>query len=79
MSFYCFNNKFISLNSKFFIVFVRYMYFVKTFCGDEAEMMLEEVLKNGYERASQIIVKTYQRLQQFPRIIPYNINLLYYK
>lgn len=43
------------------------MYFVKTFCGDEAEMMLEEILKNGYETASQLIVKTYQRLEQFPR------------
>ena len=43
------------------------MYFAKTTCGDEAEMMLEEILKCGYETASQVIVKTFQRLQQFPR------------
>ncbi|KAJ8676608.1 hypothetical protein QAD02_012395 [Eretmocerus hayati] len=44
----------------------RYMFFVKTFCGDEPEMILEEFLKSGYETASQVIVKTYQRLEQFP-------------
>lgn len=43
------------------------MYFVENCCGNEAEMMLEEVLKNGYETASQIIVKTYKKLEQFPR------------
>ena len=43
------------------------MYFVKCFCGDEAEMMLEEILKNGYETASQVMVKIYQKLEQFPR------------
>ncbi|OXU26186.1 hypothetical protein TSAR_007003 [Trichomalopsis sarcophagae] len=44
----------------------RYMYFVENCCGNEAEMMLEEVLKNGYDTASQIIVKTYKKLEQFP-------------
>ncbi|XP_015598717.1 DNA-directed RNA polymerase III subunit RPC3 isoform X2 [Cephus cinctus] len=40
------------------------MFFAKKFCGDEAEMMLEEVLKRGYETASQIIIKTFHRLEQ---------------
>ncbi|XP_014218595.1 DNA-directed RNA polymerase III subunit RPC3 [Copidosoma floridanum] len=44
----------------------KYMYHVKLIIGDEAEMMLEEVLKSGYESASQIIVKTYQRLEHLP-------------
>ncbi|XP_058789245.1 DNA-directed RNA polymerase III subunit RPC3 [Phymastichus coffea] len=58
-----------TLDAEKVLVMLRYpkfMWFVKTNCGDEAEMMLEEVLKNGYETASKIIVKTYQRLEQFP-------------
>ncbi|XP_033327715.2 RNA polymerase III subunit C isoform X1 [Megalopta genalis] len=42
----------------------RYMFFTKTVCGDEAEMMLEEVLKNGYITASEILVRTYRRIEQ---------------
>lgn len=42
------------------------MFFVKTVCGDEAEMMLEEVLKHGYITASEVIVRTYKRMQQSP-------------
>lgn len=42
------------------------MFFVKTVCGDEAEMMLEEVLKNGYITASEVIMKVYKRIEQLP-------------
>ncbi|KAI4488786.1 hypothetical protein M0802_011296 [Mischocyttarus mexicanus] len=42
----------------------RYMFFIKTICGDDAEKMLEEVLKNGYLTASQIIINVYKKLQQ---------------
>ena len=43
------------------------MLFVKSNCGDEAEMMLEEILKHGYETASQVIITTYKKLQRKPR------------
>lgn len=42
------------------------MFFVKTNCGNEAEMMLEQVLKNGYITASEVIIKTYKRIEQSP-------------
>ncbi|XP_012215982.1 DNA-directed RNA polymerase III subunit RPC3 isoform X2 [Linepithema humile] len=41
----------------------RYMFFVKTEYGDEAEIMLEVVLKNGYIAASKTIIETYKRLE----------------
>ncbi|XP_033216111.1 DNA-directed RNA polymerase III subunit RPC3 isoform X2 [Belonocnema kinseyi] len=44
----------------------RYMFFVKTNCGDEAEMMFEEILKHGYETASQVIITTYKKLKSRP-------------
>ncbi|PBC33528.1 DNA-directed RNA polymerase III subunit RPC3 [Apis cerana cerana] len=44
----------------------KYMFFVKTNCGNEAEMMLEQVLKNGYITASEVIIKTYKRIEQSP-------------
>lgn len=48
------------------IVYYRYMFFVKTEFGDEAEIMLEVVLKNGYITASKTIIETYKRLEQLP-------------
>lgn len=42
----------------------RYMFFVKNVCGDESEIMLEEVLKNGSLPASQIIINAYKKIQQ---------------
>lgn len=42
----------------------RYMYFVKTVCGDEAEIMLEEVLKHGSITAVEVIEKTHQKMIQ---------------
>ncbi|XP_011873088.1 PREDICTED: DNA-directed RNA polymerase III subunit RPC3 isoform X2 [Vollenhovia emeryi] len=44
----------------------RYTLFVKTMCGDEGEIMLEEVLKHGYITASELIIKTYKRIEQTP-------------
>ncbi|XP_014224628.1 DNA-directed RNA polymerase III subunit RPC3 [Trichogramma pretiosum] len=44
----------------------RYTTFVKKNMYDEAEMLFDVVLKNGYDTASQIIVKTYTRLEQNP-------------
>lgn len=44
----------------------RYMLFAKTYCGDEGEIMLEEVLKHGYIAASAVIIKTYKRIEQSP-------------
>ncbi|CAL7945226.1 unnamed protein product [Xylocopa violacea] len=54
----------------------RYMFFVKTVCGDEAEMMLEEVLKNGYITASEVIIKTYKRIEQSPSDLQPSIPVL---
>lgn len=42
------------------------MLFAKTYCGDEGEIMLEEVLKHGYIAASAVIIKTYKRIEQSP-------------
>lgn len=44
----------------------RYMFFVKTMCGDESEMILEEVLMSGYITASEVITKTYKKIEQSP-------------
>ncbi|XP_011160696.2 DNA-directed RNA polymerase III subunit RPC3 isoform X2 [Solenopsis invicta] len=44
----------------------RYILFAKTHCGDEGEIMLEEVLKHGYITASEVIIKTYKRIEQTP-------------
>ncbi|XP_076665582.1 RNA polymerase III subunit C [Andrena cerasifolii] len=54
----------------------RYMFFVKTVCGDEAEMMLEEVLKNGYITASEVIVKVYKRIEQLPSDLQPSVPVL---
>lgn len=37
------------------------MFFVKDNCGDESEMLFEEILKHGYETASNVIIKIYKR------------------
>lgn len=44
----------------------KYMFFVKTMCGDESEMILEEILMNGYITASEVITKTYKKIEQSP-------------
>ncbi|KYN20584.1 PREDICTED: DNA-directed RNA polymerase III subunit RPC3 isoform X2 [Trachymyrmex cornetzi] len=44
----------------------RYILFAKTYCGDDGEIMFEEVLKNGYITASEVIIKTYKRIEQAP-------------
>ncbi|KAG6796980.1 DNA-directed RNA polymerase III subunit RPC3 [Apis mellifera caucasica] len=54
----------------------KYMFFVKTNCGNEAEMMLEQVLKNGYITASEVIIKTYKRMEQSPSSIQPSIPVL---
>lgn len=43
------------------------MLFVKTCCGDEGEMILEEILRHGYDTASKVIIRTYHRLKQASR------------
>lgn len=35
-------------------------------CGNECEMILEEVLMNGYITASEAIAKTYKKIEQSP-------------
>ncbi|XP_076300015.1 RNA polymerase III subunit C isoform X2 [Lasioglossum baleicum] len=54
----------------------RYMFFVKTVCEDQAEMMLEEVLKAGYITASDVIAKTYKRIEQSPSDVQPSIPVL---
>jgi len=49
------------------------MKFVKVFCGDDSEIILEEVLKHRHVTASQVIVKTCKRLEMFPRELILNI------
>jgi len=44
----------------------RCVFFAKTYCGDEGEIMLEEVLKHGYITASEVIIKTYKRIEHMP-------------
>lgn len=50
------------------------MLFTKTYCRDEGEIMLEEVLKHGYITASEVIIKTYKRLEETPSKCMYNLN-----
>ncbi|XP_043269175.1 DNA-directed RNA polymerase III subunit RPC3 isoform X2 [Venturia canescens] len=54
----------------------RFMFFVKTCCGDEAEMMFEEILRNGYETASELIMRTYKRLEHVNPAGPSSVVLL---
>ncbi|XP_043256032.1 DNA-directed RNA polymerase III subunit RPC3 [Colletes gigas] len=54
----------------------KYMFFVKTICGDEAEMMLEEVLKHGYITASELIMKTYKRIERSPSELQSSVSML---
>lgn len=42
------------------------MFWVKSHCGDVAEMILEEILKQGYDTASQVIIKTFKKLEEAP-------------
>ncbi|XP_014477901.1 PREDICTED: DNA-directed RNA polymerase III subunit RPC3 isoform X2 [Dinoponera quadriceps] len=42
------------------------MFLVKTHCGNDSEIMLEEVLKHGYITASDMIIKTYKKIQELP-------------
>ncbi|XP_011298879.1 DNA-directed RNA polymerase III subunit RPC3 isoform X2 [Fopius arisanus] len=42
----------------------RFMLYIKNCCGDEGEMILEEILKQGFDSASHVIVKTYLKLVQ---------------
>lgn len=48
------------------LIFDRYIFFVKSMCGNECEMILEEVLMNGYITASEAIAKTYKKIEQSP-------------
>lgn len=42
------------------------MYHVKTYCEDAGEIMFEEVLKHGYITATELIIKSYKRIQDSP-------------
>ncbi|XP_034934024.1 DNA-directed RNA polymerase III subunit RPC3 [Chelonus insularis] len=42
----------------------RFMFFIKKCSGDECEIIFEEILKQGNETASQVIIKTYQKIAQ---------------
>lgn len=50
------------------------MLFAKTYCQDEGEIMLEEVLKHGYITASEVIIKTYKRIEETPSKCTYYLN-----
>ncbi|CAK9804650.1 DNA-directed RNA polymerase III subunit RPC3 [Anthophora plagiata] len=54
----------------------RYIFFVKTVCGDESEMMLEEVLKHGYLTASDLIMRTYKKIEQSPSDLQPSVSVL---
>ncbi|KAK2588821.1 hypothetical protein KPH14_001693 [Odynerus spinipes] len=42
----------------------RYMFFVKNVCGNESEIILEEILKNGCLTASSAILNAHKKIQQ---------------
>jgi len=55
------------------------MFFAKTYCGDEGEIMLEEVLKHGYIAASKVIIRIYKRIEQTPsKCMIQKYNILFY-
>ncbi|XP_011694091.1 PREDICTED: DNA-directed RNA polymerase III subunit RPC3 [Wasmannia auropunctata] len=62
------NTEYTLHQSKIIMIFryPRYMLFAKTYCGDEGEIMLEEVLKQGFITASEVIMKTYKRIEYAP-------------
>lgn len=47
-----------------FCVFFRYLYLIKTKFGVEAEMLVEEFLRKGFDSASQVIVRAASRLKE---------------
>ncbi|KAK7873452.1 hypothetical protein R5R35_011803 [Gryllus longicercus] len=47
--------------------YVRYMLLVKTLYGDEAELLIEELLRSGSEKASSIIVRATTRLKEIKK------------
>lgn len=53
----------------------RYMFFAKTYCGDEGEIILEEILKHGCITASDVIIKTYKRVEQEPAKFTKEVSL----
>ncbi|CAD6237379.1 GSCOCG00002279001-RA-CDS [Cotesia congregata] len=53
----------------------RFMLFIKKCSGDESEIMFEEVLKNGYETASQVIIRAYEKISKVNKIP--SVELLY--
>lgn len=58
------------------IIYYRYMLFAKTYCGDEGEIILEEVLKHGYITASEVLIKTYKRIEETPSKCIYNLHIV---
>ncbi|XP_033201122.1 RNA polymerase III subunit C [Bombus vancouverensis nearcticus] len=54
----------------------RYIFFVKSMCGNECEMILEEVLMNGYITASEAIAKTYKKIEQSPSDLQPSVPVL---
>lgn len=47
--------------------YVRYMLLVKTLYGDEAEILVEELLRSGYDKASSIVVRATTRLKEIKK------------
>ena len=66
---YLYNAIFISTRQcrKANFIFYRFMFFVKNCCALEGQMILEEVLRHGYNTASEIIMKVYKQLEQSNR------------
>ncbi|XP_050576901.1 DNA-directed RNA polymerase III subunit RPC3 isoform X2 [Bombus affinis] len=54
----------------------RYIFFVKTICGNECEMIFEEVLMHGYITASEAITKTYKKIEQSPSDLQPSVPIL---
>eukprot|EP00092_Neocalanus_flemingeri_P103464 GFUD01132418.1.p1 GENE.GFUD01132418.1~~GFUD01132418.1.p1 ORF type:complete len:521 (+),score=211.52 GFUD01132418.1:39-1601(+) len=47
-----------------FLRYPRFLYLVKTAHGDEAELMVEEIIKSGSETATNILFRTAKRLHE---------------
>ena len=53
----------ISENSNLWYVY-RYLLLMKTQYGDEAEMLVEEILRQGQDTASSVIIRAATRLKE---------------
>lgn len=67
MCWYVFEVNLSLFKQTFHVLSHRYLYLIKTKFGVEAEMLVEEFLRSGYDSASGVIVRAASRLKETKR------------